>query len=609
MKSDMIRNIAIIAHVDHGKTTLVDKMLMQAGAFRENEQVQERVLDSNDLEREKGITILAKNTSIKYGEYTINIVDTPGHADFGGEVERIMKMVDGVLLLVDALEGCMPQTRFVLRKALEQKIKPVVVINKMDRDNARPEVIVDQVLDLFIELGAPEEMLDFPVIYASAIKGWAIDNSEEAGESLDPLFQAIIDHIPAPQGEVEGPLQMQVTLLDYSDYLGRIAIGRVHRGVIKNSSQVAVIQSDGTCNTFRISRLFGFSGLSKVNIEEAGMGEIVAVAGLGMVNVGDTICAPEFPEALPYLKIDEPTIQMSFLVNDSPFAGRDGEPITSRKLSARLFKETETDVSLRVEETDKPEVFLVSGRGELHLAILIEKMRREGIEFQVSKPQVIYKRIDGILHEPFEYLVVETPEEYVGAVMEKLGERKGSLVNMVNDSGQVHLEYSIPARGLVGFRTEFLTDTRGYGTLNHVFEGYKPAKDENASKRKNGSLVAWETGMATTYGIMSVEERGTMFISPGTEIYEGMIIGENSREQDIIVNACKEKALTNMRSSTKDDTIKLKANANLSLEQSIEYLGDDDYLEVTPQNLRLRKKYLKKADREKYMKDKRKPIN
>lgn len=609
MKSNMIRNIAIIAHVDHGKTTLVDKMLIQAGAFRENEQVQERVLDSNDLEREKGITILAKNTSIKYGEYTINIVDTPGHADFGGEVERIMKMVNGVLLLVDALEGCMPQTRFVLRKALEQKIKPVVVINKMDRDNARPEVIVDQVLDLFIELGAPEEMLDFPVIYASAIKGWSTDNSEGTGVSLDPLFQAIIEHIPAPQGEIEGPLQMQVTLLDYSDYLGRIAIGRVHRGVIKNNSQVAVIQSDGSCSISRISRLFGFSGLSRVNIEEAGMGEIVAVAGLGMVNVGDTICAPEYPEALPYLKIDEPTIQMSFLVNDSPFAGRDGEPVTSRKLSARLFKETETDVSLRVEETEKPEVFLVSGRGELHLAILIEKMRREGIEFQVSKPQVIYKRIDGVLHEPFEYLVVETPEEYIGAVMEKLGERKGSLVNMVNDSGQVHLEYSIPARGLVGFRTEFLTDTRGYGTLNHVFEGYKPAKDENAGKRKNGSLVAWETGMATTYGIMSVEERGTMFISPGTEIYEGMIIGENSREQDIIVNACKEKALTNMRSSTKDDTIKLKANTNLSLEQSIEFLGDDDYLEVTPQNLRLRKKYLKKADREKYMKDKRKPIN
>lgn len=609
MKSDMIRNIAIIAHVDHGKTTLVDKMLMQSGAFRANEQVQDRVLDSNDLEREKGITILAKNTSIKYGDYTINIVDTPGHADFGGEVERIMKMVDGVLLLVDALEGCMPQTRFVLRKALEQKIKPVVVINKMDRENARPEVIVDQVLDLFIELDAPEEMLDFPVVFASAIKGWATATAESQGESLDPLFQAIIDHIPSPQGKAEGSLQLQVTLLDYSDYLGRIAIGRVHRGVIRNGSQVAVVQSDNSFTISRISRLFGFSGLSRINIEEAGMGEIVAVAGLGAINVGDTICEPEAPEALPYLKIDEPTIQMSFLVNDSPFSGRDGEPVTSRKLSARLFKETETDVSLRVEETDKPEVFLVSGRGELHLAILIEKMRREGIEFQVSKPQVIYKRIDGVLHEPFEFLVVETPEEYVGAVMEKLGERKGSIVNMINDNGQVHLEYSIPARGLVGFRTEFLTDTRGYGTLNHVFDGYKPAKDENAGKRKNGSLVAWETGVATTYGIMSVEERGIMFVSPGTDIYEGMIIGENSREQDIIVNVCKEKALTNMRSSTKDDTIKLKANTNLSLEQSIEYLGDDDYLEVTPLNLRLRKKYLKRAERDKYMKEKRKPIN
>lgn len=606
MKANLLRNIAIIAHVDHGKTTLVDKMLMQSGAFRENEHVQDRVLDSNDLEREKGITILAKNTSIKYGDYNINIVDTPGHADFGGEVERIMKMVDGVLLLVDALEGCMPQTRFVLGKALKQKIKPLVVINKMDRENARPDVIVDQVLDLFIELGAPDELLDFPIIYSSATKGWASSNPDEIGANLEPLFQAITEHIPAPQGEPEGPLQMQVTLLDYSDYLGRIAIGRVQRGVIKNGSQVVVLQSDGSYNTLRISRLFGFSGLNRINIEEAEMGEVVAVTGLGMISVGDTICDPEFPEALPYLKIDEPTIQMSFLVNDSPFSGKDGEPITSRKLGARLFKETETDVSLKVEETDKPDIFLVSGRGELHLAMLIEKMRREGNEFQVSKPQVIYRKIDGVLHEPFEFLVVETPEEYVGAVMEKLGERRGSILDMINQSGQVHLEYSIPAKGLVGFRTEFLTDTRGYGTMNHVFEAYKPAKDDSGNKRNNGSLVAWETGSSTIYGLFSAEERGILFIGPGTEIYEGMIIGENSREQDIVVNPCREKALTNVRSSTKDDTVKLKGNITLSLEQSIEYLADDDYLEVTPLHLRLRKKYLKKTERERYMKDKKK---
>lgn len=605
MKSEFMRNIAIIAHVDHGKTTLVDKLLIQAGAFRENEQVKERMMDSNDLEREKGITILAKNTSIQYGDYRINIVDTPGHADFGGEVERIMKMVDGVLLLVDALEGCMPQTRFVLRKALEQKVMPIVVINKMDRENARPSIVLDQVLDLFIELGAPEDILDFPVVYSSAMKGWASLSDQLPGSNLKPLFDTIIEHVPAPKGFSHGPLQFQVTLLDYNDYLGRIGIGKVHRGTIKNGAQVVLIQDGAQTVNARISKLFGFSGLERVNIEEAEVGEIVAVAGLGAINVGDTICDPDFPEALPYLKIDEPTIQMSFLVNDSPFAGREGEPITSRKLGARLFKETETDVSLRVEETDKPEIFLVSGRGELHLAILIEKMRREGIEFQVSKPQVIYRNIDGILHEPFEYLVVETPEDYTGAVMEKLGERRGSILNMLHQNGQVHLEYSIPARGLVGFRTEFMTDTRGYGTMNHVFEDYKPAREEQIGKRKNGSLVAWETGVAKTYGIMSVEERGTMFITPGTDVYEGMIVGENNREQEIVVNVCKEKALTNMRSSNKDDTIKLKSHLQLSLEQSIEYLADDDLLEITPLHLRLRKKYLKKADREKHNKSSR----
>ncbi|MFY9174456.1 MAG: translational GTPase TypA [Peptococcia bacterium] len=601
MQREDIRNIAIIAHVDHGKTTLVDKLLMSAGTFRENEQVVDRVMDSNDLEREKGITILAKNTSIKYQGYTINVVDTPGHADFGGEVERIMKMVNGVLLVVDAFEGCMPQTRFVLRKALEQNLKPMVVVNKMDRENARPLEVLDEVLDLFIDLGAPEEMLDFPVIYASALEGKASEDPEDLGSDMEPLLKAIVKHIPAPEGDAEGPLQLQVSLLDYTDYLGRIAIGRINRGVVKGNSQVTVVKRDGQQENYRISKLYGFQGLNKIEIAEAKMGDIVALAGLGKINVGETICDPGNVEPLPHLKIDEPTIQMNFLVNDSPFAGKEGEPITSRKLGSRLIKETETDVSLRVEETDSPEVFLVSGRGELHLAILIETMRREGLEFQVSKPQVIYKMIDGVLMEPFEYLVIDTPEEYVGAVMEKLGARKGDLLNMVNTNGQVRLEYSIPARGLIGFRTEFLTDTRGYGVMNHSFESYKVSRGESGG-RKNGVLIAWETGISRAYGMLQIEDRGTLFISPGVEVYEGMIVGENSREQDIVVNVCKEKNLTNMRSSSKEETVKLKIPRKLSLEQALEYLNDDEYLEITPQSLRLRKKHLKKADREKYQK-------
>ncbi|MFY9377686.1 MAG: translational GTPase TypA, partial [Peptococcia bacterium] len=583
MQREDIRNIAIIAHVDHGKTTLVDKLLMSAGTFRENEQVVDRVMDSNDLEREKGITILAKNTSIKYQGYTINVVDTPGHADFGGEVERIMKMVNGVLLVVDAFEGCMPQTRFVLRKALEQNLKPMVVVNKMDRENARPLEVLDEVLDLFIDLGAPEEMLDFPVIYASALEGKASEDPEDLGSDMEPLLKAIVKHIPAPEGDAEGPLQLQVSLLDYTDYLGRIAIGRINRGVVKGNSQVTVVKRDGQQENYRISKLYGFQGLNKIEIAEAKMGDIVALAGLGKINVGETICDPGNVEPLPHLKIDEPTIQMNFLVNDSPFAGKEGEPITSRKLGSRLIKETETDVSLRVEETDSPEVFLVSGRGELHLAILIETMRREGLEFQVSKPQVIYKMIDGVLMEPFEYLVIDTPEEYVGAVMEKLGARKGDLLNMVNTNGQVRLEYSIPARGLIGFRTEFLTDTRGYGVMNHSFESYKVSRGESGG-RKNGVLIAWETGISRAYGMLQIEDRGTLFISPGVEVYEGMIVGENSREQDIVVNVCKEKNLTNMRSSSKEETVKLKIPRKLSLEQALEYLNDDEYLEITPQS-------------------------
>lgn len=602
-----IRNIAIIAHVDHGKTTLVDEMLKQAGVFRDNQQVEERIMDSNDLEKEKGITILAKNTSIKYEEYTINIVDTPGHADFGGEVERIMKMVDGVLLVVDAFEGCMPQTRFVLKKALEQGLLPLVVVNKMDRENARPEEVVDQVLDLLIELGVDEEKLDFPIVYASALGGWASDTTDK-GKDMLPLFKAIINNIPAPNGEVEEPLQMQVTLLDYNDYLGRIAVGKINRGIIKNGSQVVITKRDNTREVSRISKLFGFQGLKRVEIDEAKMGDIVAIGGLGKINVGETICDQEHPDPLPLIKIDEPTLQMSFMVNNSPFAGREGEPVTSRKLGSRLMKEMETDVSIKIEETESPDVFLVSGRGELHLAILIETMRREGIEFQVSKPRVIYKKTEEGLCEPFEYLVIDAPEDYVGPIMEKLGVRKGDLLNMANNGGQVRLEYSIPARGLVGFRTEFLTDTRGYGVMTHSFDEYKPYRGD-ISGRRNGVLVAWETGAATTYGLLGSEERGTLFIVPGTEVYEGMLVGENSREQDIVVNVCKEKALTNMRSSTKDDTVKLKAARILSLEQSLEFLNDDEYLEVTPKSLRLRKKYLKKADREKAQKNKQKLTN
>jgi GTP-binding protein len=608
MNSDQIRNIAIIAHVDHGKTTLVDKLLSQSGVFRVNEQVVERVLDSNDLEREKGITILAKNTSINYKGYTINIVDTPGHADFGGEVERIMRMVDGVLLVVDAFEGCMPQTKFVLRKALEQNLVPIVVVNKMDRDSARPLEVVDEVLDLFIDLGATDEQVDFPVLYASAIKGVAGEDPKNLGDDMKPLFDTIINKIPAPQGKVDGPLQMQVTLLDYNDYIGRIAIGRVNRGKIKTGSQVAVIKRNNTIESARINKLFGFQGLKRIEINEASVGEIVAVTGLGEINVGETICAIDNLEALPLLKIDEPTLQMSFMVNNSPFAGLEGEPITARKLGARLMKEMETDVSLKVEETESPEIFKVSGRGELHLAILVERMRREGLEFQVSKHQVIFREINGIRKEPFESLAIDIPEEYMGAVMEKVSSRKGELLNMVNNKGQVRLEYSIPARGLVGFRTEFLTDTRGYGIMNHSFDTYKPYRGE-ISNRRNGVLIAHETGTATTYGLLAAEDRGTLFIVPGTQVYEGMVVGENNREQDITVNICKEKALTNVRSSTKEETVKLKAPRILSLEQSIAFLGDDEYLEVTPKSLRLRKKYLKKADRDRYQKQQKLQVN
>ncbi len=602
--NDKIRNVAIIAHVDHGKTTLVDKLLAQAGSLKTHGEVAERIMDSNDLEREKGITILAKNTSIEYNGYTINIIDTPGHADFGGEVERIMKMVDGVLLVVDAFEGCMPQTRFVLRKAIEVGLRPIVLVNKMDREAARPAEVVDEVLDLLIDLGVEEDHLDFPVVYASAVNSWASYDADKIGTTMVPVYESIIKHVPAPQTDVDGNLQFQVTLLDYNDYLGRIAIGRVNRGVLRSGSTVAIAKLDGTVEQARIAKLFGFKGLERVEMDHIDAGYMAAIAGLGQIGVGETVGEPGLLDVLPLLKIDEPTLQMSFIVNNSPFAGREGDPITARKLSARLMRELETDVSLKVEETDRPEILKVSGRGELHLAILIENMRREGLEFQVSMPRVIFKEIDGKKMEPFEYLVVDVPEDSVGTIMDKMGLRKGELLNMETRNGWTRLEYSIPARGLVGFRTEFLTDTRGYGIMNHTYDGYKPWKGA-MSQRRNGALVAWETGTARSYGLINVESRGTLFIGAGAEVYEGMIVGENSREQDLVVNVCKEKAASNMRTSTKDDTVKLKVPRTLSLEQSIEYIQDDELVEVTPKSVRLRKYILSKGDRERYDKNRK----
>ncbi len=601
MQQDHIRNIAIIAHVDHGKTTLVDKLLSQSGTFRENEQVAERVMDSNDLEREKGITILAKNTAIHYGDYKINIVDTPGHADFGGEVERIMKMVDGVLLVVDAFEGCMPQTRFVLKKALEQKLAPIVVINKMDREFARPLEVVDEVLDLFIDLGADEEQLEFPVIFASGIAGIATNDLDVEAVDLKPLFDDIIKYIPAPSGDANGSLQAQITLMDYNDFLGRIAVCRVNRGTVRSGQMVAMQTREGKVKQARISKLFGFQGLKKFEIEEASVGEIVAIAGLGEINVGETICDPANVDPMEFLKIEEPTLEMSFMVNNSPFAGKDGDPVTSRKLAARLFKEMETDIALKVSATENADTFKVAGRGELHLSILIETMRREGMEFQVSKPQVVIKEIEGHKCEPYEALTVDVPEEYMGPVMEKLGARKGEMTNMQNFNGQARLEYVIPARGLVGFRTEFLTDTRGYGIMNSVFDSYRPYSGSIVGRR-TGALLAFETGTTTAYGLFPAEERGVLFIGAGVDVYEGMIIGEGNREQDIAVNVCKGKNLTNVRAAAKDDTVRLKTPKDMSLEECIAFLNDDEYLEVTPHFLRLRKRFLKAKDRVQYAK-------
>ncbi|QQE75850.1 translational GTPase TypA [Brevibacillus composti] len=606
MKRLDIRNIAIIAHVDHGKTTLVDKLLIQSGTFRSNQQVEERMMDSNDLERERGITILAKTTSVKYNEYTINILDTPGHADFGGEVERIMSMVDGVILIVDAFEGCMPQTRFVLKKALESNVTPIVVVNKVDRENARPQEVINEIYDLFIDLDATEEQLEFPIVYASGLQGIAGMEPDKLEGDLRPLFDTIIKHIPAPEANHEEPLQMQVTMLDYNDFLGRIGIGRIYRGVLNVNDTVALVKRDGSIKRMRVQKLFGFSGLQRVEQKTAKAGDIVAISGLEDINVGETVCHADHPDPLPLLKIDEPTLQMTFLVNNSPFAGREGKHVTSRKLRDRLMAELETDVSLRVEETDSPDAFIVSGRGELHLSILVENMRREGFELGVSKPEVIVRVIDGQKMEPAERLIIDVPEEYTGPVMETLGQRKAEMVNMINNGfGQVRLEFIIPSRGLIGYRTEFLTITRGYGIMNHSFDSYRPLVAGSVGGRHAGVLISNETGTATTYGLMSVEDRGIMFIEPGTEVYEGMIVGEHNRDNDLTVNVCKEKHATNVRSATKDDTVKMKTPRLLTLEEALEYLNDDELCEVTPTSVRLRKKYLTKSERERYEKQKR----
>ncbi|WP_026571391.1 MULTISPECIES: translational GTPase TypA [Sediminibacillus] len=601
-----LRNIAIIAHVDHGKTTLVDQLLKYSGTFRENEQVDERAMDSNDLEKERGITILAKNTAINYKDTRINILDTPGHADFGGEVERIMKMVDGVLLVVDAYEGCMPQTRFVLKKALEQKLTPVVVLNKIDRPNARPAEVIDEVLDLFIELGADDDQLEFPVVYASALNGTSGNEPEEQEETMEPVFSTIMDHIPAPIDNSDEGLQFQVTLLDYNDYLGRIGVGRIFRGSIKVGQQVALMKKDGSVKSFRVTKLFGFIGLKRIEIEEARAGDIIALAGLEDINVGETVCPQDQQEALPIPRIDEPTLQMTFVVNNSPFAGKEGKYITSRRIEERLLTQLETDVSLRVEQTESPDAWTVSGRGELHLSILIENMRREGYELQLSKPQVIIREIDGVQCEPVERVQVDVPEEHQGAVMESLGSRKGEMIDMANHgNGQVRMEFKVPSRGLIGYATEFMTQTRGYGIINHTFDSYEPLLQGQVGGRRQGVLVALENGKASTYGIMGLEDRGTIFVEPGTDVYAGMIVGEHNRDNDLTVNITKEKHLTNVRSATKDQTATIRKTRTLTLEEAIEYLNDDEYCEVTPESIRLRKKILNKNEREKAAKKKK----
>ena len=602
-----IRNVAIIAHVDHGKTTLVDELLKQSQTLDSHTQLQERAMDSNAIEKERGITILAKNTAVEYNGTKINIMDTPGPADFGGEVERIMKMVDGVVLVVDAYEGTMPQTRFVLKKALEQHLVPIVVVNKIDKPSARPEHVVDEVLELFIELGADDDQLDFPVIYASAINGTSSESDDPADQqkTMAPLFDTIIEHIPAPIDNSDEPLQFQVSLLDYNDYVGRIGIGRVFRGTIKVGDQVALMKLDGQVKKFRVTKLFGFFGLKRLEIQEAKAGDLIAVSGMEDIFVGETVTPIDHQDSLPVLHIDEPTLQMTFVVNNSPFAGREGKFVTARKIEERLMAQLQTDVSLRVEPIG-PDSWTVSGRGELHLSILIENMRREGFELQVSRPEVIEREIDGVKCEPFERVQIDTPEEYMGSVIESLGIRKAEMQDMINTgNGQVRIIFLAPARGLIGYTTEFLSMTRGYGIMHHTFDQYLPMIQGQIGGRHHGALVSIDTGKATTYSIMSIEERGTVFVEPGTEVYEGMIVGENSRDNDLTVNITKAKQMTNVRSATKDQTSVIKKPRILSLEESLEFLNDDEYCEVTPESIRLRKQILNKSEREKSQKKKK----
>ncbi len=596
-----IRNVAIIAHVDHGKTTLVDALLKQSGTFRENEHVDERVMDSNDLEKERGITILAKNTAVRYGDYKINIIDTPGHADFGGEVERVLKMVDGVVLLVDAFEGVMPQTRFVLRKALALNLKPIVVLNKIDRPGARPNEVVDEVIDLFFDLAATDDQLGFPVIYASGKQGTASMDLNTPGTDMTPIFETIIKYVGAPKVHPENPMQMLVSSIDYDNYVGRIAIGRIESGSVSQGQNVAVCRKDGTIQQTKIGKIYTYQGLKRFEIDKAEAGDIIAVMGIPDINIGETIADSANPVAIPFVDIDEPTLSMTFSVNNGPFAGKEGQFVTSRHLKDRLMKELESNVSLRVEETETTDSFKVSGRGELHLSVLIETMRREGFEFMVSRPSVIYKEIDGVKCEPMEELVIDVPDEFTGNVIEKLGVRKAEMTNMiVGEQGYTRIEFKIPSRGLIGYRSEFMTDTKGNGIMNHVFAGYEPFKGE-ISARSKGSLIAFETGKSVTYGLFNAQERGVLFIGAGVDVYQGMIIGENPRPEDMEVNVCKEKHLTNTRASGSDDALRLVPPRIFSLEQAIEYIGEDELVEVTPKNIRLRKKILDPTARIRWM--------
>jgi GTP-binding protein len=584
-----IRNVAIIAHVDHGKTTLVDALLKQSGVFREGEDVPICVMDSNDLERERGITILSKNTAVHYGETLINIVDTPGHADFGGEVERVLGMVDGCILIVDANEGPMPQTRFVLKKALEKGLRPIVVINKIDRPRADPHIAVDKVLDLFLELGADDDQCDFPYLFASGMAGFAKDKLEDENIDMKPLFEGILHHVPPPIGDPNKPLQLQVTTLDYSDYLGRIVIGKIHNGTITAGQQAALLKDDGTIVKGRITKLLGFDGLKRVEIESAGAGNLVAVSGFADANIGETIADPNNPEALPLIKVDEPTLQMMFCVNDSPFAGREGKFVTSRQVRDRLMRELETNVALRVEDTDSPDRLQVSGRGELHLGILIETMRREGYEFQVSQPQVIFRDVNGRNCEPYEQLVLDVPDAASGGCIERLGQRKAEMQDMMSGvNGRTQLEFVVPARGLIGFRGEFMRLTRGEGIMNHSFLEYRPMSGDFTARR-NGVLISFEEGVATYYSLQNCEDRGQFFITPGTKVYKGMIVGENNRPQDMELNICKAKQLTNHRASGGEELVQLKAPLDMNLERALEYIGPDELMEITPLSIRLRK--------------------